>query len=227
MNLFIDIETLPTDRQDVRELLASKITHPGNISKPETIAKWIEESKPAAVDEAVSKTGLDGTFGRVCVIGWAIDDGEVNTIHSADDEEWILRSFVDRANTEFPPFETCVVGHNVSAFDLRFLMQRFIVNAIRPPAAIARAAQAKPWEADKVFDTMVQWSGAGAKPGGSLEKLCMALGIASPKQGIDGSMVAAAVADGRIQEVAEYCARDVEATRKVWKRMTFQELPCE
>lgn len=225
-HLFLDIETLPTDRQDVRELLASKVTHPGNISKPETIAKWYAESKQEAVDEAVSKTGLDGTFGRVCVIGWALDDGDVLTVKSDNDEEALLREFSDRLHMHpTDVFETCVVGHNVSGFDLRFLVQRFIVNNIRPPAVIARAAQAKPWESDKVFDTMIQWSGAGAKPGGSLEKLCMALSIQSPKGDIDGSKVAAAVAVGRIDDVAAYCARDVEATRKVWRRMTFQPDP--
>lgn len=222
-NLFIDIETLPTDRQDVRELLASKVTHPATISKAETIAKWNEESRPAAIDEAVAKTGLDGTFGRVCVIGWALDDGPVQIAKSAADEEAVLLDFSMRLGiTATDVFETCVVGHNVTGFDLRFLMQRFIVNNIRPPAVIARAAQAKPWESDKVFDTMVQWSGAGARPGGSLEKLCMALSITSPKSDLDGSKVAGAVAAGRIDDVATYCAGDVEATRKVWRRMTFQ-----
>ena len=222
-HLFIDIETLPTDRQDVRDLLASKVTHPATISKAETIAKWNEESRPAAIDEAVSKTGLDGTFGRVCVIGWALDDGPVQLANSADDEEAVLLDFSMRLGiTATDVFETCVVGHNVTGFDLRFMMQRFIVNGIRPPAVIARAVKAKPWEEDKVFDTMVQWSGGGARPGGSLEKLCMALSIASPKTDLDGSKVAAAVAAGRIDDVAAYCALDVDATRKVWRRMTFQ-----
>ena len=222
-HLFIDIETLPTDRQDVRELLASKVTHPATISKAETIAKWNEESRPAAIEDAVSKTGLDGTFGRVCVIGWALDDGPVQIAKSATDEEAVLLDFSMRLGiTATDVFETCVVGHNVTGFDLRFLMQRFIVNNIRPPAVIARAAKAKPWEEDKVFDTMVQWSGTGARPGGSLEKLCMALSITSPKSALDGSKVAGAVAAGRIDDVATYCAGDVEATRKVWRRMTFQ-----
>lgn len=224
-NLFLDIETLPTDRADVRELLASKVTHPATISKPETIAKWNEESRPAAIDEAVAKTGLDGTFGRVCVICWAVDDGPIKTVKSATDEEALLLEFVQHLRSDVPAgdlFETCVVGHNVTGFDLRFLTQRFIVNGIRPPAIISRAAQAKPWEETKVFDTMIQWSGAGARPGGSLEKLCMALSIASPKTDLDGSKVAGAVAAGRIDDVAAYCARDVEAVRKVWRRMTFQ-----
>jgi len=223
-NLFLDIETLPTDRDDVRELLARKVTHPATISKPETIAKWNAESRPAAIDEAVAKTGLDGTFGRVCVIGWAIDDGPVQTVSSDHDERGLLSEFLARLDLSHSDlFSTCVIGHNVTGFDLRFLVQRYIVNSIRPPSVITRAAQAKPWEVDKVFDTMVQWSGGAARPGGSLEKLCMALSIPSPKNGVDGSMVASVVAAGGIAEVADYCAGDIEATRKVWRRMTFQD----
>lgn len=220
-SLFLDIETLPTDRIDVREILAAKVQPPGNISKPETIAKWNEESRPAAVYEAVAKTGLDGTFGRVCVIGWAIDDGITNAVMSPDKERNVLEHFAEELQAaRLSVFETCVIGHNVSAFDLRFLTQRYIVHGIKPPAVIARAAQAKPWEADKVFDTMVQWSGVGNRT--SLEKLCMALSIGSPKTDLDGSKVAQAVADGRISDVADYCMKDVDATRSVWKRMTFQ-----
>ena len=221
--LFLDLETLPTDRQDVRELIAAKVSPPGNISKAETIAKWMEESKPAAVEEAVAKTSLDGTFGRVCVIGWSIDDRITSTVMSEDNERHVLEEFYDHMNAaRLNVFETCVVGHNVSAFDLRFLVQRFMVHGIKPPAVIARAAQAKPWESEKVFDTMVQWAGTGNRV--SLERLCMALGVESPKTDIDGSKVAAAVAAGRIADVADYCAGDVMAVRSVWKRMTFQAI---
>ena len=114
-----------------------------------------------------------------------------------------------------------MIGHNVAAFDLRFLMQRHIINGVRPHVVIGRAAQAKPWEQDKVFDTLIQWAGNGAKAGGSLDKLCKAMSISSPKDGIDGSMVWDFVRDGRIDEVAEYCARDVAATRTLHRRMTF------
>ena len=221
MNLYLDIETLPTDRDDVREYIAASVTHPGNISKAETIAKWNEESRPAAVEEAVSKTGLDGSFGRVCVIGWAFEDAGVTTAMSADTEAYVLNAFAG-AMSAVPLTEhytTCVVGHNVSSFDLRFLTQRFIVHGIKPPLLIQRAAQAKPWEADKVFDTMVQWAGVGNRI--SLEKLCLALSIPTSKGDITGATVAAAVAAGRIEAVARYCEGDVEATRAAHRRMTF------
>lgn len=224
MKLYLDIETIPTQRQDVREYIAAGVTHPGNISKAETIAKWNEENRPAAIEEAVQKTGLDGAFGQICVIGWAFGDDPVKTLHDATDEAEILQAFCD-ALSYIPAkeiFQTSVIGHNVSSFDLRFLMQRFIVNGIMPPSVIERSAQAKPWETDKVFDTMVQWSGVGNRV--SLDKLCLALSIESPKGDLDGSKVGQYVKDGRIAEVVDYCKDDVEAVRKVYQRMTFQHI---
>ena len=50
----------------------------------------------------------------------------------------------------------------------------------------------------------------------------MALGIPSPKDGIDGSQVAAFHAAGKDDEIVEYCKRDVETTRDVYKRMIFE-----
>jgi len=225
MHLYLDIETVPTDRADVRAYIAATVSPPGNISKAETIAKWNEESRPAAVEEAVAKTGLDGSFGRVCVIGWAYDDGPVQSMHDIASESELLHAFAEQLNVWVPigeQYTTAVIGHNVSSFDLRFLTQRFIVNGIKPPLLIQRAAQAKPWEADKVFDTMIQWAGVGNRI--SLEKLCLALSIPSPKSDITGATVAAAVSDGRIAEVAAYCERDVEAVRAVYRRMTFASI---
>lgn len=224
MNLYLDIETLPTDRADVRDYIAAGVTHPGNISKAETIAKWNEESRPGAIDEAVAKTGLDGSFGRVCVIGWAFNQGSPVVLANADNEGALLNCFAEElkdAINHSTQFDTCVIGHNVSSFDLRFLVQRFTVHGIRPPSVILRAAQAKPWESDKVFDTMVQWSGVGNRV--SLEKLCLALGIPTPKGDITGATVAAAVAAGRLADVAAYCTGDVLAVRDVHLRMTFAQ----
>ena len=50
----------------------------------------------------------------------------------------------------------------------------------------------------------------------------MALGIHSPKEECNGSLVWQWVEDGRIEEVAQYCKRDVAATREVFKRMVYQ-----
>lgn len=243
--LYIDIETVPAQRPDVLadirdgkaaelEAAIAAIAPPGNYKKAETIAEWMANDAPriadglrasfeADVDAEYRKTGLDGAFGQVCVVGWALNDDKPHALFHAEDEGWLLHNFSAELAQSIRPSDvqsTCVVGHNVSAFDLRFLTQRSIVRGIRPHQVIARSAQAKPWELDRVYDTMVQWG--GLRPGGSLDKLCKALSIPSPKGGITGATVWDHVKAGRIAEVADYCIRDVEAVRAVHRRMTYR-----
>lgn len=233
------LEEIRASKQaDLTAALAA-IAPPGNYKKQETIDEWMANEAPkvaaklqgafdADVDDTYRKTGLDGAFGQVCVIGFAVDDDKPQRLVADDltaaSEIALLEAFSCVLTDLIPAnevFTTTVIGHNVVGFDLRFLVQRHIVNGVRPHMIIARAAQAKPWEQEKVFDTLVQWGGVGAKAGGSLDKLCKALSIPSPKDGINGAMVWDFVRDGRLAEVADYCARDVDATRAVHRRMTF------
>ena len=218
--VFLDLETIPTQREDVRKYIASKVTHPGNISKAETIAKWNEESRPAAVQEAIEKTSLDGAFGQIVCAGLAIDDADPVVISNMDEREVLfgLNAALSTAIRQNDVLSTTIVGHNVSAFDLRFLLQRYMVNQIRPHAVIVRSAQAKPWESDKVFDTMVQFAGPGNRI--SMDKLCLAFGLPG-KGDITGADVWPMAQAGRLEEVAAYCADDVRKTRNVYRRMTF------
>ena len=244
MNIYLDIETVPAQRPDILDELkasmsadlASKIAAiapTGNYKKQETIDAWYADEAPKIrlamqsefeneLDSTYRKTSFDGAFGQVCVIGFAINDEPAITLFNEDwqDERTLLENFACclTSDIEHKDFVT-VVGHNVASFDLRFLMHRYIVNGIRPHSVISRAAQAKPWESDKVFDTMVQWAGVGNRI--KLDKLCKALDVPTPKGDIDGSMVWDFVNAGRIDEVATYCKKDVEATRQVYKRMTF------
>ena len=220
MNIYLDIETIPTQRDDVKSYIAKSVTHPGNISKPESIAKWNEESKPAAVEEAVNKTGLDGAFGQVVCVGVAIDDHQPHSFKSLDEANVLrgLNLFFDAVQKN-EWFTTAIIGHNVANFDLRFLMQRYIVNQIEPHFILRRAVSAKPWESDKVYDTMIQFAGVGNRI--SLDKLCLALGLPG-KGDIAGADVWPMIQAGKLDEVAAYCRDDVIKTRNVHKRMTFE-----
>lgn len=215
MNLYLDIETLPTDRQDVRDYIASTITPPGNIKKAESIAEWEKIKKPDAIDEAISKTGLDGAFGRVCCIGWAWDADEPFTIFN-EHEDIVLREFAEHLDRymgmkQIPSYPT-LIGHNLINFDLRFLWQRAMVNGVKFPAWFPR--DPKPWD-DTVFDTMTRF--AGHRNTISLDRLCLALGLPG-KDDIDGSMVADLWAKDPC-EVARYCEADVERVRRVHQKM--------
>lgn len=221
-HIILDIETIQTQRDDVANYIAATVKPPATYKKPESIAAWHKEEGPQAIADAVAKTGLDGAFGQVVCIGYDLHDtGEPDAIYGLDERDVLMRF-----NTALDTIPhnmhnaTTVVGHNVIGFDLRFLWQRYVVNGIRPHAIINAAAQAKSWDV-KIYDTMTQFAGYGNRI--SLDKLCLALSIPSPKGDMDGSMVNQAVKDGRLLDVVEYCKCDVKATREVYRRMTFKD----
>lgn len=220
--IYFDIETLPTYNAGVIAEIAASIKAPGNLKKAETIETWERDEKPTAIAEAVKKTGLDGTFGRICCIGYAADDATVECAYGDDEADILHRVFawlLDAAKiSDYTDRQSAVfVGHNILSFDLRFLWQRCVVNGIRPPAFIP--FNAKPWDG-KVFDTMTAWNPAREKSI-SLDKLCRALDVQSPKGDLDGAKVAEYWQAGRRNEVAAYCMADVEAVRQCHRRMTF------
>jgi predicted PolB exonuclease-like 3'-5' exonuclease len=53
----------------------------------------------------------------------------------------------------------------------------------------------------------------------SLDVVCWALGMPSPKEVMDGSMVATYFAKGDVATIAEYNAGDVRATSAVYQRV--------
>lgn len=245
----LDAETIPTDRLDVIEEITApiiaagreqldKLAPPGNLKKQETIdAWWIDEApaKRQAITEdverdcaeAIHRTGLDGAFGRVAVVSYAIAEDEPITIFDEqwehpDYERWLLNELakgLDRFS-----FQPRLVGHNI-AFDRHFLRQRGIV--LGAPVPDILAAPVKPWEVNAVFDTMTAWTG-DVRNRVTLDKLCLALGLQRKGEeigeAIDGSQVWDYVKRGEIAKVAAYCAADVKRTRDVYLALTRPRL---
>ena len=98
-NIFLDIETIPNQSPEYRAKVRAAIKPPGNISKPDSIAKWMDENAESATDEAVAKTGLDPAAGHICSIAWAVGDGEVHheLAPTLEEESWVLHRFFDQA----------------------------------------------------------------------------------------------------------------------------------
>ena len=211
-NVFIDIETLPSQSAEYRAKVREGIKPPANYSKPETIAKWMEENAESATDEAIAKTALDPAAGHICSIAWAVENEEVrvSTIHDLAGETLAIQSFF----SALPQMGmTRFIGHYITGFDLRFIMCRAIVLGVKVPALWPR--DPKPWD-QNVFDTMTAWAGSRGTIG--LERLCEALGIESPKGDMAGNQVAAAWAAGEFDRIAAYNKRDVEAVRQVFRK---------
>lgn len=241
MNIYLDIETIPCQKQEFIDEKELKIKE-GDIK----------------AEEKYRKTALDGSFGEIVCICYAIEDqpirfsnryfieyksqlrivGEIagftvnedniskleESYISSSEKELISMFFEDiskdimefnnRKHTHIMSDSHKFIGHNIS-FDLRFLYQRSVINGVKP--SINLYQDSKPWDG-KTVDTMTLWSGYGNKI--SLHNLCKALGIEG-KDDLDGSKVWDYVKEGRIDEVAKYCAKDVERVREVYKRIMF------
>lgn len=209
--VYLDIETLPSQSAEYRAKVREGIKPPSTIKKPESILAWLDENAETATDEAVAKTSLDPAHGHICTIGYAIADGKTvaNTITDISGEADLLTSFFDA----LPKMGMVrFIGHNVAAFDLRFIICRAVVLGVRIPTIIPR--DIKPWSPE-IFDTMTAW--AGARGTISQDRLAGALGLPG-KDGFDGSMVAEAWAKGEYDRISEYCRSDVETVRAIYKR---------
>lgn len=221
-NIYFDIETIPTQSEHIKNHIQTNLTPPASYKKQETIDAWIEENR----DLAYRKTALNGGFGQIVCIGYAINNNDVRTIYFDDwatSEREILKTFFNELIECYRPSADITphfIGHNIENFDLRFIYQRAIVLGIKPPSFLP--LNSKSYNNMYIFDTMTEW--AGKRNYVSLNEVCLSLGIPTKGDEIDGSKVWDFVQAGELKRVAEYCADDVEKVRAIHKRMAFQDV---
>jgi len=224
MNLYIDIETIPSQQQWVKDEIAKTIAAPAQYKKPDSIAKWLKDNRESAADDKWRNTSFDGSLGEIVAISWATDGGLPKVVSRGlgESEANMLDDFfrsvtLDLTDKQNVLHEPVWIGHYITGFDLRFLWQRCVLNDVHPTISIPYAA--KPWD-KAVFDTKIEWSGMQSTGYGSLDMVSKIMGYEG-KGDIDGSKVWDYVKDGRIKEVAEYCKDDVEKCRALHRRMIF------
>jgi len=214
--LFFDIETLPTNDEQVIKRLADSIRPPGTIKKKESIDAWMEENYEITLKEKIKATALDAAYGRVACIAW---DDEYGLFYSnvEDDEVKCIQDFYICIEPE--KIES-FCGHNIAGFDLKFLKQRSMILGIKPPANILKAMNAKPWD-DCIKDTMLMWDSDKNKMM-SLDTMCRLFGVKHDMPDFNGSMVADTWKTNP-QKVIDYCIADVKAERELYYKMVFDK----
>jgi hypothetical protein len=140
-------------------------------------------------------------------VSGTLDDGP-NTPRSwtaaTPDAESILLSRFWQAIGRFPQ-NVRWVTFNGKRFDVPFLTARSTRNRIAPLRK--DILDTYPYNHRPHSDLSLLWPQYY-----SLEDLCEHVGMNSPKSEMDGSRVATAVEEGRIEDVARYGKRDVVAT---------------
>ena len=190
---FFDIETVPTE-QSLRD---------SGVLEAQLL---LEET------EIIKKLSLSAATARILCLAYAIEPESNSPVEVLQGEEpEIIRNFW-RLASDCHLF----VGHNILDFDLRFIYQRSVIHQIKPSREIPFAR----FRNNPVYDTMHEWSKWGREHA-SLDLLARALGIPSPKESLDGSKVYPYYCAGKLEDICEYCKRDVETVRQVYRRLTF------
>ncbi|WP_366883772.1 ribonuclease H-like domain-containing protein [uncultured Chitinophaga sp.] len=220
--LLLDIETTPGVAafeylpQQLQSLWQEKIT------------KTAPDSVNAAEDYA-SKAGIYAEFGKVICISVGFFALENNRYHLRlksfydDDEAVVLSSFLELVNkfhNKFPRFQ--FAGHNIREFDIPYICRRSIIQQLSLPQPL-QLHGFKPWELP-MLDTLHLWRFGDYKNYTSLKLLTAILGIPTPKDDIDGSMVAKVYwQDKDLPRIATYCQKDVAAVAQLILR--FKGVP--
>jgi 3'-5' exonuclease len=215
VNLYLDIETIPPTSGDHLSRIRADVKPPGQYKKADSIAQWMAENGATAAQEEFAKLSLDGLYGEVCVIGFAVDDGPLSTVAQEAGEKQLLETafrLIDEAaiGMDGQPHQVVVVGHNIE-WDMRFLMQRAIRHGVRVPRSMVRAFDSA---RDYTYDTMRVW--AGYKGFVKCRDLAREL-LNDDSDDIDGSQVAAAWTQDPAL-VATHCIHDVRRVRDLYKK---------
>lgn len=222
--LFLDIETvsaketfseLTEDFQYIWSLKARQF-HPERALPPvEKASEYYEQ-----------KAGIFAEFAKiVCIsVGYCttVDDHMEFRLKSFahDDEKVILESFCQLLDSHYNnPNKHAICGHNIKEFDVPFMCRRLVINGMELPKLLQVSGK-KPWQIGHLIDTMELWRFGDYKNYTSLVLLATTLGISSPKDDIDGSMVGKVYWEEKdLERIAVYCQKDVVTVAQILLKM--------
>ena len=213
--IFLDIETIPQG-EDYNRL------DPSIQSLWERKSRFFRNEDQSAAD-VYERAGIYAEFGKIiCISAGIIKEKNPFSLRLksffGDDEKSILSDF--SAMLEKFTRNRCdalLCGHNAREFDYPYIARRMIINGLPIPDILNNAGK-KPWEI-KLLDTMELWKFGDYKNFTSLELLTTILGIPTPKDDIDGSMVSKIYREENgISRIVRYCEKDVIAVAQVMLR---------
>jgi len=219
--LFIDIETVPIapDHAMLSQGMQAEWAKKAKYLKSSNEG---EHSAEALFDE---RAGIFSEFAKVVCIGFASfhqhgDTWKFRMKSLTNDDEKVLLNDFCAVLSKFIAHnrEVRFCGHNIKEFDIPFLCRRMVINGMQLPECMQLSGK-KPWEINHL-DTLELWRFGDYKHFTSLALLAEVLGIPSPKDDIDGSMVADVYWKERdLARIGKYCIGDVLTTAKVFLKL--------
>jgi hypothetical protein len=217
--MFLDIETVPAlPEYDELSLSFQRLWD----KKSTNFRKEDQEAK-----DVYARAGIYAEFGKIiCIsVGMVKDKNPYGfrlKSFFGDDEKIILSEFSEMLSRQARGREIQLCAHNGKEFDYPYIARRMIINGLNIPQILDNAGK-KPWEV-KLLDTMELWKFGDFKSYTSLDLLSSILGIPSPKDDIDGSMVAEVYwKEHDLKRIVTYCEKDVLTVAQII--MKFMNLP--
>jgi uncharacterized protein YprB with RNaseH-like and TPR domain len=221
--LFLDIETVPqySSYQELPESWKSLW---------DIKAGYIIRNKEAETVESIyPRAGIYAEFGKIICISCGfiqgIGDQKRLVIKSfaGNNEQILIHEFADMLKKWSGTEQRFLCGHNGKEFDFPYLCRRMIINGI-PIPPILNVSGKKPWEVNHL-DTMELWKFGDFKNYTSLNLLAHTLGIPTPKDDIDGSMVWEVYwKEKNLDRIITYCQKDVVTVAQILLRMMGEPL---
>ena len=218
--LFLDIETVPSSPSF-------------DLLEPRMQSLWEKKSKQfrttdQSADEVYGRAGIYSEFGRIiCISVGVIKEKKPFMLRLksfyGEDEKAVLSDFSAMLSKFCKTNRDAILcAHNGKEFDYPYIARRMVINGLIIPEILDNSGK-RPWEV-KLLDTMDLWKFGDYKNYTSLELLTSVLGIPTPKDDIDGSMVAGVFYDEKDPErIVRYCEKDVIAIAQVILR--FMNFP--
>lgn len=207
--LYLDIETAP---------LVYRYTELDEATKTFWNLKW-RYNADLDPEKQYEKAGIYAEFARVvCICVGFFNGAEFHLkSFSALDEKVLLSEFAEFVSKHYSGPRQMLCAHNGKEFDFPFLCRRMIINRLTIPETLQIAGK-KPWEV-KHLDTMELWKFGDYKSYTSLNLLAHVLGIPTPKDEIDGSMVAKTYYEEKdLEKIVRYCYKDVITVARIVQR---------
>ncbi|MEP6750237.1 MAG: 3'-5' exonuclease [Bacteroidota bacterium] len=221
--LFLDIETA-SQQSSFDELTEEWKTL--WKKKSEVLLRNKELETPESI---YGRAAIYAEFGKIICISCGVLQGSgadrkiILKSFCCDDEKTLLQDFNEMMNKWGTDPGKYLCAHNGKEFDFPYLCRRMTVHNVDIPPLLHLAGK-KPWEVNHL-DTMELWKFGDFKSYTSLNLLAYTLGVPTPKDDIDGSMVGEVYwKEKDLARIVTYCQKDVITVAQVYLRLRGDQL---